>query len=426
MKAVSMILDVLCTMNEVFWMFYLANHLLQRRKFAGNRGLFICGIIGYVSLVISLNQIVLTSPYTTIIAILYMIICMSLLWKSDLLNSIAIVGAYFTAMFLVAILEMSITGWIGGDKLIEITTQRQGIHRCVYLVICGTIWLIINFFVNKKLGEKIRKTDIKYIAIVSGIGIIGSVFVVKQILDSFNIATNFVTYLFLITLTAAVFLLYFRFKYLELEQERQLMNERSRLMEEKYNQLSRFYTSNAKLYHDMDNHLRAIYHMADQGNLNEVTGYIKEMNAVQSEGKITVWTGIDIIDAILTEAERLAREQKICIEITAHMIPTGIHLEKWELCSLFSNLLNNCMEAKPTRIEVFIKVVGRMLLIQTKNDYAIAPVAVDGHYVTQKKDSGHHGWGLRSVRDIAEKHGGSVEFINENETFCVNVLVNLD
>ncbi|MEI3280940.1 MAG: hypothetical protein V8R46_09560 [Eubacterium ramulus] len=46
------------------------------------------------------------------------------------------------------------------------------------------------------------------------------------------------------------------------------------LLEEKYQNLNEVYSQNARLYHDLNNHLIALDHLLDDGNISEAKTYI--------------------------------------------------------------------------------------------------------------------------------------------------------
>lgn len=45
---------------------------------------------------------------------------------------------------------------------------------------------------------------------------------------------------------------------------------------------------------------------------------------------------------------------------------------------------------------------------------------------TSKKNKSSHGYGIRSIRNIAEKYGGSVNFSEENGCFITEIWLELE
>ena len=46
-------------------------------------------------------------------------------------------------------------------------------------------------------------------------------------------------------------------------------------------------------------------------------------------------------------------------------------------------------------------------------------------FISTKKDSANHGLGLKQIRHIAEKHGGTVEIDTKEEVFSISVIMNI-
>ena len=64
-------------------------------------------------------------------------------------------------------------------------------------------------------------------------------------------------------------------------------------------------------------------------------------------------------------------------------------------------------------------VDGEYLKIFVKNTYDKSGIDLK----TQKADKRLHGFGLKSVKEFAEKNGGIVNFYEENGDFCANMWI---
>lgn len=418
------ILDIICTFNEAFWIFYYA-YLLLGRKRRQSVILGIVGILGDIIIVFGMNQMILVSPYTGIISMLFVIIMICIGWAVDFLTSVALVGPYYFFLMLKGTLEISLTGWIGGEYWLEQLFEKQGWQRCIYLCISGGLWFGINYFISKQLEKRNFSKKKNFFAAFSFLGIVGTTFFVGQMLKTFNVDTNMAMYGFLIVFSGAIFGFYYRSKCIELEREHKLAEKQSMVMEEKYEGLKKYYLENAKLYHDMNHHLGAIYQVAKSENVTGIIEYIQDMKRKPILSEMTVWTGIDIIDTILSEKLAQAKEKGIKVELKVQMLPVDMQISNRELCSLFGNLLSNCIEANPTYIKILIKQIGEMLLIQTRNDFFGKRRKENNRYLTSKKDADRHGFGMQNMEDVIKNHNGSIECRVEDDVFCVDILMNL-
>ena len=53
---------------------------------------------------------------------------------------------------------------------------------------------------------------------------------------------------------------------------------RNELLEENYKTINEIYTGNAKLYHDLNNHLNVLYQLLDEEKTLEAKNYITEIS----------------------------------------------------------------------------------------------------------------------------------------------------
>ena len=103
-----------------------------------------------------------------------------------------------------------------------------------------------------------------------------------------------------------------------------------------------------------------------------------------------------------------------------------------DIYAMLGNMLENAIESVQTepdpekRIITFhARAKGDMLYISMEN-YCSKPVKFkDGLPETIKNDKAFHGFGVKSIRHIAESYGGSVRFLNENDSFLVEILMPL-
>ena len=105
-------------------------------------------------------------------------------------------------------------------------------------------------------------------------------------------------------------------------------------------------------------------------------------------------------------------------------------LTEREIYSLFGNALDNALEAvtkidAPERRMITLKSSARggLAVLQVENTYAgDMNLADDMLPHTTKKGSGH-GFGLRSIQRIAEKHGGTMTLRTDGGVFRLTVVL---
>lgn len=441
MKILTILLDAAAALHECFWMLYLAKQLLNVKieKTKYSKLILVLAFIGYAAI----NLFAQSSPYVILLNCVYMI---GILWyfgKGKLFVTSAVVVVYHIILAAVTAFLVVLLGMHCSQNDILVVSRGIDGNYILFRLVHIFIWLLINVGIHAGLRCRELKYKKIYLSVVGAIGVIAFVYFlrdfveisipwlihyigsVEQTMGRQYYMDTFLAYIILFLALNIGYGIYVIFTYKSVWQEREIISERNKLLEEKYTQLNDYYTANAKMFHDMSSHLQAIRYMAEKQNVNDIAEYVESIETGIRCGVASAWTGLGVVDAILSENERKAKEQGIDFEINAEMIPENISIENWELCSLFSNLLNNCMEANPTKIRVNVKMVGQMFLVRTQNDYVGERKKVNGHYESSKTDGKHRGWGLRNIEEIAAKYGGNLEIQEFKEIFCVDVMLNI-
>ena len=87
-----------------------------------------------------------------------------------------------------------------------------------------------------------------------------------------------------------------------------------------------------------------------------------------------------------------------------------------EIISLFGNLLDNALEAcekindKKRWIKIKIKKKNLLLYIEIANALEEMPKQIQKEFVSNKKDNGLHGYGMKNIQDIVKKYDGIFEY----------------
>ena len=107
--------------------------------------------------------------------------------------------------------------------------------------------------------------------------------------------------------------------------------------------------------------------------------------------------------------------------------------EKYEhdISIILSNLLDNAIEAsekltdeKPEITLIISEVTGYYSII-VKNRISSSVITENKKLATTKSDKHNHGYGLKSVKVLAEAHNGMVDIYEKDGFFIVNALLNM-
>lgn len=176
--------------------------------------------------------------------------------------------------------------------------------------------------------------------------------------------------------------------------------------------------------HDLKHQINLLRSMrqAESGEyLNEIE------KAVMVYGDIAK-TGNYALDITLTEKCLLCEEHKI--RFTYIVDGASLNMMKAvDVSTLFGNMLDNAIECEDGEeeerriVRLNVSAVHGYLRIHCENYCSRAVAFEDGLPVSERQDSGYHGFGSKSIRYIAEKYGGTVVMEHDGELFNVNILL---
>jgi hypothetical protein len=174
--------------------------------------------------------------------------------------------------------------------------------------------------------------------------------------------------------------------------------------------------------HDLKHQIAALRneHTSEQ-QIREIEEAVMIYNSV-------VKTGNEVLDVVLTEKSLLCEKNKITLTCVANGADMAF-IDSMDIYSLFGNALSNAIESvqkikEETRrcISLNVKTVGKMLSVHIENFYDGEILLENGLPVTDKgKD--YHGFGMKSMRAIAEKYGGGMNVIAKNGKFCLDIVL---
>ena len=271
-------------------------------------------------------------------------------------------------------------------------------------------WLILNGILISAIRHKgIGKTFTALNLLKTfGIAFFSTAFLCDFFIDMIygNAIQN---YVFLFCLVSLLLMVYFYFRQSQLKMQISVLDTQYDLIESQYVRAQNFYTENAKLYHDIKHHLRALERLLQNGAQREALAYIESMQEPLQCKMIPVHTGVDIVDTVIYEAKEKAEQRNILLVVETPILPSGLKLEDREFCVLCANLLDNALKAAKEQIKLNIAIAAGFLVIEMENDYKEKPLVKNNHFVSEtEQGSLAHGWGMKIIEQIVEKYQGEL------------------
>lgn len=151
----------------------------------------------------------------------------------------------------------------------------------------------------------------------------------------------------------------------------------------------------------------------------------EEIKTYEAQNK----TGNQVLDTVLTSKSLYCAQHGIGLTCVADGRLLDF-LEVMDLSAVFGNALDNAIEsveklADPEKrlIHVSVSAQRDFVLIRFENYYEGDLRFSEGLPVTTKKDEDFHGYGLKSIRHVARKYGGTVTIRTEKQWFVLQILL---
>ncbi len=211
--------------------------------------------------------------------------------------------------------------------------------------------------------------------------------------------------------------------------DKKIESYQSDLLNKYYDEVENMYRQMRGWRHDYRNHIQSmkIYLSLDQ--LDELSAYLDSLADDLNSIDTMLKTGNVMADAILNSKLSLAQSKGIDISAAAK-IPPEIPLSGTDLCVILGNLLDNAIEAcekientGDRFIRVYIGKLKSQLYISVSNSADGQMKKVGGDYRTTK--NGNHGFGLKRVDLIVERHAGYINRQDEGDVFATEVMLPL-
>lgn len=283
-------------------------------------------------------------------------------------------------------------------------------HFCINAEFCAQAgWLILNgiLFAIKHKGIGKTFTALNLLK-AFGIAFFGTAFLCDFFIDMIY-GNGIQNYVFLSCLVSLLLMVYFYFRQSQLKMQIAVLDTQYDLIESQYVRAQNFYAENAKLYHDIKHHLRALERLLQNGAQREALAYIESMQEPLQCKMIPVHTGVDIVDTVIYEAKEKAEQRNILLVVETPILPSGLKLEDREFCVLCANLLDNALKAAKEQIKLNIAIAAGFLVIEMENDYKEKPLVKNDHFVSEtEQGSLAHGWGMKIIEQIVEKYQGEL------------------
>ncbi len=176
--------------------------------------------------------------------------------------------------------------------------------------------------------------------------------------------------------------------------------------------------------HDLRHQIRALANGGAVVNPSALADVAREVDVYDA----AVHTGNEALDTILTEKSLVCQREGITLTCVADGAALDF-MASADIYALFGNALDNAIEAarRPSRRSISLVVRRTMgvtsISVENYFDPAVEPSFKDGLPQTTKADKTNHGFGMRSMRAIAERYGGTLVARAKDGTFSLDIML---
>ena len=202
-----------------------------------------------------------------------------------------------------------------------------------------------------------------------------------------------------------------------LEQEHQMADMR----EIYYQGIRREQEQVRRLRHDMRNHLTALSGLLEAGESSRAADYVHRLQQASGPAGSGHFTDNETVNIVLAAKARDMAQAGLEADISVSL-PEKLPVADPDLCALFGNALDNAAEAAQDapdkRVTVRARADKGLLMLRVRNAYTgERQQTPDGLFATSKADRRAHGLGLRGMREIAARYGGTLETTAQDGVF---------
>lgn len=253
----------------------------------------------------------------------------------------------------------------------------------------------------------------------------------KNLIDTYGFygALSFLHYLISIVAILVVIVMFQNWKEMQEEQRGQelVLNQISD-MKKHIGEVEKLYRDIRSMRHDMGNHIQTLEHLVAHNNMDDATEYLEHLKNEWDEVSPEIKTGSSVIDVILMEKLREAKERQIRFLSDFHY-PQNTKLNAFDLSEIMNNALNNCMEnvsGDDPYISISSFRKNSIFMITIKNSFEGQLHFGDSDLPETTKSGREHGMGLNNIRRVARMYMGDISLEQGNEEVILSIMMQVE
>ena len=196
----------------------------------------------------------------------------------------------------------------------------------------------------------------------------------------------------------------------------------------KYYKVAKENNENASMIqHDLKNQIQIAYAMRNKND--NFVNILEDIDAELDKVNTNIYSKNEILNTVLLLKKIEAKKFDINM---VYKIDKSISLDSMkdsDVCKLFSNLLDNSIEAskKTDDKKILLKLCKRndYIVLICENTYKEELRKNILGFLTTKENKKEHGYGIKIIKSISDKYGGEMNIQAKNGIFKVIIVFNI-
>lgn len=435
-------------MNEFLWKFFeIAVNLLEgfiifyficnflKHDFKTPKGRFVYILVSVMEALLTtfLNCITLYDWWTGFISVLGYFTVSCILLRGKVIEklfaaAIAEVVVIVSSNFVTAVLSVAL------NSSPEVLFSMQNAYRIIGVTMCQTLNFLLYSFILKIADKTIFSMKMKEWVLIISVLLISSLSfgIIQTALNETKLSA--VTSVLLMMCEIGLLALNIICLYITIS-----LNQSNRTAEElklkeqqlkhevQYAQSVRSqYQEMRRIRHDIKQQLAAISGLQFEGKYDKAQKYISDITDSIEQLDMFMDVGNDFVNAILNS--KLSTAKSKGIEVLCNFSGKIDGINEYDLCNLIGNMLDNAVEAAENAgdnavIEVSLFSDKHKMIFTVSNSISKSVLNSNPELKTVKDEPDLHGFGVKTIKTIAAKYDGNVDFYEENLVFFCRVLL---
>lgn len=335
-------------------------------------------------------------------------------------------------ILLSSILCSNLAAMIFSENLADLMT-RPCVERFIAIITTQLLVFYIMFIVLKLFGHT-NKNDANsffewgIVSIVLTISIIIGAYINYAVVGSRDKLGLFSIIVFMCIVITNILVYWLLF---DLVKKNKDINELNLLRQtQEYNRqyienLQAEYETVRKLRHDYKNSFLLVSALLENGDSKKAKEEISKIVGDIANTEIFISTDNSVVNAVVNS--KLSAAKALGIECECYVIKEISGIDDISLCRLLSNMLDNAITAcknEPEEkrvLELSIMANKISYSFTVKNKISESVIERNPELRSTKKDIRNHGYGVKIIREIAEKYSGRSYFYEDGGMFCCAV-----